>query len=179
MSVPFPPAPEPPKPTGKVCTKCEQFKPLDEFHAKKTSSDGHASQCKECYNAASRASTAAYKQLHAAMGGNTKLSAPHVTELCDKIIQKFGGLDGFVDYWHSQIERAREKSPGGKLVLDSLNHVSKLVVMSTEHRGSAPDTSDLSDADLEREFNEVGEKVMLKIHKDSQDPPPSDDKQSA
>jgi hypothetical protein len=38
----------------KVCTKCEEEKPLEEFHKKKSSKDGHRTQCKECKNEAGR-----------------------------------------------------------------------------------------------------------------------------
>lgn len=35
---------------GKVCTKCKQWKPLEEYHKDKTKKDGRKSQCKECTN---------------------------------------------------------------------------------------------------------------------------------
>jgi hypothetical protein len=35
---------------GKVCSKCKQWKPLEEYHKKKTSKDGRRSHCKECTN---------------------------------------------------------------------------------------------------------------------------------
>jgi len=38
----------------KTCTKCNSMKPLSEYHKNKKSKDGHATQCKECKNAARR-----------------------------------------------------------------------------------------------------------------------------
>jgi hypothetical protein len=33
---------------GKVCTKCKQWKPLEEFNKRKVSKDGRRSECREC-----------------------------------------------------------------------------------------------------------------------------------
>ena len=33
---------------GKICTKCKQWKPLEEFNKKKTNKDGRQYQCREC-----------------------------------------------------------------------------------------------------------------------------------
>ena len=33
---------------GKVCSKCGVWKPLEEYHKRKTSKDGRRSECKEC-----------------------------------------------------------------------------------------------------------------------------------
>lgn len=38
----------------KNCTKCQALKPLDDFHRSAKASDGRASWCKPCVNAASR-----------------------------------------------------------------------------------------------------------------------------
>lgn len=32
----------------KVCNKCEERKPLDEFHINRSSLDGHRNDCKQC-----------------------------------------------------------------------------------------------------------------------------------
>jgi hypothetical protein len=34
--------------TGKVCTKCGEWKKFEEFHKKKTTADGYQYYCKEC-----------------------------------------------------------------------------------------------------------------------------------
>lgn len=39
---------------GKICTKCKQWKPLEEYHKRKDSKDGRKSQCKECRNGQNR-----------------------------------------------------------------------------------------------------------------------------
>lgn len=38
----------------KKCTKCREVKNIDQFHVKSVNSDGHASQCKVCRNAADK-----------------------------------------------------------------------------------------------------------------------------
>ena len=47
---------------GKVCSKCKQWKPLEEYHKKKTSKDGRVSQCKECKNKTSRRTRVVIKE---------------------------------------------------------------------------------------------------------------------
>jgi len=39
--------------TMKWCTGCHQWKPIEEFHANRTHSDGHSVDCKVCHNAKS------------------------------------------------------------------------------------------------------------------------------
>ena len=39
---------------SKICTKCEELKPLNEYHSDKRSSDGKTSSCGECNNNYSR-----------------------------------------------------------------------------------------------------------------------------
>ncbi|PFG07164.1 hypothetical protein [Bacillus sp. es.034] len=34
--------------TGKLCTKCQGWKPFEEYHKKKTTPDGYQFHCKEC-----------------------------------------------------------------------------------------------------------------------------------
>ncbi|MBU8732044.1 hypothetical protein KM915_18480 [Cytobacillus oceanisediminis] len=34
--------------TGKLCTKCKEWKPFEEYHKKKTTPDGYQFHCKEC-----------------------------------------------------------------------------------------------------------------------------------
>lgn len=37
--------------TMKWCTKCNQYKPIDDFPHNKSRKDGHAGECKRCHNA--------------------------------------------------------------------------------------------------------------------------------
>lgn len=37
--------------TMKWCTKCNQYKPIDDFPLNKSRKDGHAGECKRCHNA--------------------------------------------------------------------------------------------------------------------------------
>ena len=37
--------------TMKWCNSCHQWKPIEEFHANRTHSDGHSVDCKVCHNA--------------------------------------------------------------------------------------------------------------------------------
>lgn len=37
-----------PNATEKVCTKCNEMKPMDDYHLNRKSADGHQSRCKKC-----------------------------------------------------------------------------------------------------------------------------------
>ena len=37
-----------PNATEKVCTKCKEIRPMDQYHLNKKSADGHQSRCKTC-----------------------------------------------------------------------------------------------------------------------------------
>lgn len=78
-----------------------------------------------------------------------KIDAPHVSELVEAMFQRFGGVEQFSVEWHIQIMKAAELKPGSKTVLDAYRDLAKLVVMSTEHRASAPDLDGMEDAEIE------------------------------
>ncbi len=80
-----------------------------------------------------------------------KIESPHISQACEALIQKFGGLEGFTRFYYGQITRAAEENPGSRQVLEACKSVVALIAASTEHRKSAPDVVDLSDDDLERE----------------------------
>ncbi len=39
---------------GKTCTKCGEWKPLDEYYARESSKDGFRNDCKECMKSRTR-----------------------------------------------------------------------------------------------------------------------------
>ena len=84
-----------------------------------------------------------------------KIDAPHISELCEEMMHCFGGLQNFARLYHGQIMEAATRSPGGKLVLDALKAMTKLIETSTEHRKSAPDMENLSDEDIARELRTI------------------------
>ena len=89
-----------------------------------------------------------------------KIDAPHVSELCEGMVQKFGGLNQLCNEWYQQIQYACQNNPGGKLALDGFSAMAKLIAASTEHRQSAPDIENLSEEDIDRELKALAEQML-------------------
>lgn len=90
-----------------------------------------------------------------------RIDAPHISQVCEQMARRFHGVENFTVFWKNQIDVAAMDHPGGKLVLDSCYAFVKLVSLSTEHRQTAPDVCDMSDEDLEREFQERVTKLKI------------------
>lgn len=98
-----------------------------------------------------------------------RIDAPHVSQLCEQMNKRFGGVEEFTVFWKNQIDCAASEKPGGKTVLDACYAFVKLVSLSTEHRKSAPDVADMNDQDLEREFVERIGKLQIAQIEDQRD----------
>jgi len=96
--------------------------------------------------------------------GQEKINAPHITELCAGMMELHGGLMGFCKAWKNDIDTARRDKPGSQTVLQSDMALMRLVQNSTEHRQSAPDLANMSDADFEREVNGLLGRIKPKLH---------------
>lgn len=83
------------------------------------------------------------------------IKAPHISELCEEMIEQFGSLKDMAKAWKQQIDAACANRPGGKTALDAFGALSHLVRESTVLRGSAPDVENLSEEDIEREMTEL------------------------
>jgi len=91
-----------------------------------------------------------------------KLESPHVTELVDEMIRQFGGLVSFCKEWKYNIDRAVERQPGSKPVLDAYAGLSKLIVDSTAHRNTAPDVASCTDDEIVQELMDMAMQAQIK-----------------
>lgn len=132
-----------------VCPGCTEALPNDQFSDHPTSK-GLCRACeledkeRQAKQEKNDEVDFAMKQLVATLRGS-KIDAPHISELCEKIVKEFDGLDGLAKLYRQQVEAAIAKKPGGKTVIDSMGAIFKLIAESTKHRKSAPDLSELSD----------------------------------
>lgn len=83
------------------------------------------------------------------------IDVPHVSEMAESLVKRFGGLEAFVDFFHTQTLIAAMRNPGGANVLNACHKVMKVIEASTEHRETAPDMAGASDGDLERLMQEI------------------------
>lgn len=84
--------------------------------------------------------------------GRQRIEAPHISELNESLIKRFGGLEQFATFYYEQIMAAAAQHPGGRSVLSACAQIARIMTASTQHRQSAPDVQLLSDQDLEREL---------------------------
>ena len=68
----------------KICTKCDEVKPLDEFHKDKRAKDGYRGDCKVCKNAQTRQWVIDHRERKAATDKQWKQSHPERVKATDK-----------------------------------------------------------------------------------------------
>ena len=143
-------------PSMQVCPSCSMRKSLDDFAVVRF---GIGTQCKECHKEEKLASKIERLQAIAtktaiadlANIARQKIDSPHISQMCESLVKQFGGVEAFSNFYYCQIQAAAADKPGSKAVLDACKSVVGLINQSTEHRKTAPDVVDLSDAELERE----------------------------
>jgi len=176
----------PPEETGQeFCFSCRKLKDRSEFAPSELamSVNGRGARCSQCKverdatqrRAVSLAKTQImYQMLHRA-ANRKEISFPHVSELCGALVRRFGGVDAVAEQWYQQIQKAIEKSPGSRNVLDAFMGLAKLATWSTENQDTAPmDMADLSDEDLARELAAVTQKLNLPAPEESLDQVPAE-----
>lgn len=112
----------------------------------------------------------ALRGLVSSMRGN-RIDVPHISELTAQMIKRFGGLEQMTVEWKSCIDAAIKANAGSKTVLDQFYALAKLVLMSTEHRQSAPDLAGVTEAELESEMRVLMQEMCpdLKVFDESDD----------
>lgn len=83
------------------------------------------------------------------------IDAPHISELCEAMTKKYGGIDAVATAWKSQIDAAASSQPGSKVALDAFRAYMNLVLYSTQNRASAPDVATMSQEELRHEMMEM------------------------
>lgn len=91
--------------------------------------------------------------------GRQRIEAPHISELNESLIKRFGGLDQFATFYYEQIMAAAAQHPGGRSVLSACAQIARIMTASTQHRQSAPDVQLLTDEDLERELMALAQHI--------------------
>jgi hypothetical protein len=139
--------------TDQVCRKCAGSFPKTDFRIGNVGS--YSCYCKKCQKlirAENAVKELAKRKAHELREGTKEItktiSAPHISELAEAMVKKFGGLEQFVDEWYQDI---RKSEAGSKTRLDSYNQIKNMIEASTIHRMSAPDVLSLTDKQLELE----------------------------
>lgn len=83
------------------------------------------------------------------------LPVPDISELCAEMYKRFGGLEAFSVAYYQQILEAQKAKPGSKTVLDAYKSLVQLTQMSTQHRQSVAEATDMNDDEIEAEIYEL------------------------
>jgi hypothetical protein len=146
---------EPPAET-RLCCDCLEVKPSTEFRRRLRTGQARLGQCRACHNLAERLRRAQRRrawrdQRVAAFVTQLKnaRSDNHVRLLCNLMLYRFGGLQGFVNAWLQQLGRVQRDQPGSKKSLDFFQAVVRMIEFSDSTR---PNVTGLTDEDLQREL---------------------------
>lgn len=106
------------------------------------------------------------RQIVAATRGD-RIDAPRISQVCARMIELFGGMNGFCQKWYDNIAAACEKNPGGVNALNQLRAIAKLVRDSTTSIDSASAYANLSDEELEEHYKHDVELEAMRIVNES------------
>lgn len=138
------------------CTQCGIVRPETDDFFRRTPKRGLSDVCRPCMKNSRRRKILEEARRDITQTAKkivkTNIKAPHISELCEQMFVKFGGLNSFVEEWKRLYDEIVSGGENVKLAHDMLYGIVKLTGMSTEHRSSAPDVAMMTDDDLEREL---------------------------
>ena len=88
------------------------------------------------------------------------INVPHTSELAAAVMKRFGGIEKFADKYFEVVDAILEKDPSTRLALSAVDGVAKMIRDSTVMRETAPDVNNLSDEELELEFQRMIEQKL-------------------
>jgi len=133
-----------PMATTKLCARCNQLRPIHDFHDE--------FRCNQCYtDLTALEANKKLKEIQHVLC-NTTLRVPHISEVVAKGVELLGGVNGLMTMYTDALKASYEEDPGSRKTLDHLRKFVDLIVASTEHRKSAPDVEGLSDDEIIAEY---------------------------
>ena len=142
-------------PATKTCSGCHLDLPLDSFRSLSKETGRRDSRCNECHRRDMNALNA--KRRVGRLGPfATKLKRAQRPSQAEAavamMIEKFGGIEKFVQFWKEQLDAVSMSKPGSRLALHSCMGVANVIALTSKLR---PDLSDVSDEGLERELAQM------------------------
>ena len=145
----------------RTCRECFEIKPLSQFRFTNRQTGDRSTQCRTCHNRAEKERRSAKvkpKRVKAISTAANKLrrdpSDNQVRAICQRMIDQFGGVDGFTQQWFSVWETDRAK--GRAKCFAHISAVIRLMEYVDDHK---PDYGQLSDAKLEERIREIKSSV--------------------
>jgi hypothetical protein len=145
-----------PMATTKLCARCNQLRPIHDFHDE--------FRCNQCYtDLTALEANKKLKEIQHVLCNTTlrvmaadrkgeRINAPHISEVVAKGVELLGGVNGLMTMYTDALKASYEEDPGSRKTLDHLRKFVDLIVASTEHRKSAPDVEGLSDDEIIAEY---------------------------
>jgi hypothetical protein len=153
----------------KICLGCAKSFPLSEFpktglHQRSSNLCGKCRKREQVEAVIKRKTAKEIAEFHQSIGKLAQpINAPHISEFLESLLVKFGGSNGFAQFYYDQVVLASVNDPGGKKVLDACRSITNIIQASTIHRATAPDVTSLSDDQLRTE------KMMLLLQMVAED----------
>ena len=82
-------------------------------------------------------------------------AAPHVAEVAEGMVSRFGGVTGFCNFYYQQIMHAATFKPGSKAVLDACKAMTVLIATTSKTAPKAPNAEYMLEEDVRREAEEL------------------------
>ena len=150
---------------SRFCVNCDERKLTGEFDPKWVRKGKMVCRnCSEEHAEVEKAAKEAKKDMKdrklvvkAAIQANMKYD--DAASMCDSVISKHGGIEGFCDQWVQALKHAKMSNPGSKTVLDHYDKIARLHLAVSQARPPAADVSDMSDDELDHELNQFAKRV--------------------
>ena len=142
------------EPQSRVCSRCGQTLPINEFRFRKRGEPGRQGCCRDCYNDRMRAYRFARRSK--AVGGFSqqvlRASGPQaISRLCAGMFRRFGGADGVASVWMAHLTAA---PAGSRIALNSFRALARLMEVADAQQQPA-DCAGLTDAELDQELQRL------------------------
>ena len=143
--------------TSRTCRECFEIKPLSQFRFTNSQTGDRSTQCRTCHNRAEkirRSANAKSNRVKAISTAANKLrrdpSDNQVRAICQRMINQFGGVDGFTQQWFSCWEN--DRALGRAKCFAHIAAVVRLIEYVDDHR---TDYGRLTDDEIERRIQEI------------------------
>lgn len=147
------------------CAVCRQLLPPIAFTANGTT----CQQCRDLHQRSKELAQARASRMTALGKLSTAINDAAVSnvnciDLVNKVVDRFGGLDGFAEFYAGQINLAATSAPGSKRVLDACRDISRLAIRITEMTmENLRDVDRMTEEELETETVALVNRLMPAI----------------
>jgi len=135
----------------RLCTVCRSVRMIAEMAPDERFADGYSSICVSCEeNKQEHLRHVQEKKLVSHLKSRVLAAGQvaKVTELCNTLLDTYGGLKGFCELWRAEVDEARKFKPGSATVLQQFTAIAKIILAANAAAPPRRNEQQMSDDEL-------------------------------